>query len=596
MRSVVASVGNATEVLRYLEAVYPAAGPHLAQLTADELHMWFRNLDYFYSIAEGALSSVRPHLSLALRAGVRIPSQVASRGRRTTIPYLPPGAYYRATGEAPLDRGKFNAVMWGSFDRHEAPVDELAMPLKRPQQVAHFHSSFGARLGPQPSWTSPFAIVRYVLHPSGLETTSKAHATAHGNSTTLLRKASLKSPGSSHFDLTNMSRISELRRLRDGDAIEVELWGGLLTADECPPICGLWANIWRGTGVMLRVRNPFVSLSKMTALVEMFAALGERNRTAIVALVEHLGAFACVQRMRTQHPSAMMASLLSACMLAEVPIATGLIHRNPDFARLSRAWSDLARRSTPEAIVGYALGLGNGAWMPGAMLSGLSYTDRFALYWLFGIAGKARGTTFWKASQFGPDGLLAGLACILGHHTIVLAASPNDNGLLHQELVDFELPFPLGWQSATGNTNDVGWCLSQRAFSFLADDARKGVGAQNLRRVHMLKFWQSEGKFRIPLTPGGGTGSHASAPCQIAFGRGDGPNGVAGEVAACRGPKVRVPRPIATKTCYAWCNGTLSQHALAHASLGHVRHRIEREEIRPPARSHEWVLGSTEHV
>ena len=50
------------------------------------------------------------------------------------------------------------------------------------------------------------------------------------------------------------------------------------------------------------------------------------------------------------------------------------------------------------------------------------------------------------------------------------------------------------------------------------------------------------------------------------------------------------------KTCYAWCNGTLSQLALADGYLGHVMQRIEGELIRSPARSHEWVLGSTEHV
>ena len=32
------------------------------------------------------------------------------------------------------------------------------------------------------------------------------------------------------------------------------------------------------------------------------------------------------------------------------------------------------------------------------------------------------------------DGLLALLACMLGHHTVVLAASSNDNGLLWDKL------------------------------------------------------------------------------------------------------------------------------------------------------------------
>ena len=196
--------------------------------------------------------------------------------------------------------------------------------------------------------------------------------------------------------------------------------------------------------------------------------------------------------------------------------------------------------------------------------------------------GKARTTAFWKGSPIGPDGLLSALACILGHHTIVLAASANDNGLLHQELVDFELPPPLGWPAATGmSTNDVGDCLAQRSFAFTQDDAKRGTSAQSLRRVQMVEHWRATGKFRVPtsLPPPLGDDLHrasssgsTSAPCTIAFGHGD---AASGDLAACRGPKVRVPRPTAAKACYAWCNGTLSQHALSHASLGHVRHRVE---------------------
>ena len=42
--------------------------------------------------------------------------------------------------------------------------------------------------------------------------------------------------------------------------------------------------------------------------------------------------------------------------------------------------------------------------------------------------------------HFGIDKLLTTLACMLSKGSIVLAASSNDNGLLHQEMVDFELP------------------------------------------------------------------------------------------------------------------------------------------------------------
>jgi hypothetical protein len=48
----------------------------------------------------------------------------------------------------------------------------------------------------------------------------------------------------------------------------------------CPDKCGLWANIWRGTGVYMRVRQPFVSYSKMTAIVEMAEAVEARGGAA----------------------------------------------------------------------------------------------------------------------------------------------------------------------------------------------------------------------------------------------------------------------------------------------------------------------------
>ena len=43
------------------------------------------------------------------------------------------------------------------------------------------------------------------------------------------------------FDLGNQSKVGRLMRLRDGDLIEVEQWGGpLYSSPECPPICGMW--------------------------------------------------------------------------------------------------------------------------------------------------------------------------------------------------------------------------------------------------------------------------------------------------------------------------------------------------------------------
>ena len=59
-------------------------------------------------------------------------------------------------------------------------------------------------------------------------------------------------------------------------------WGGWLTTN-CPPICGLWGLVWAGSGVLMRVSRPFVSLNKATAVLDMLEALGRRNATAAVA-------------------------------------------------------------------------------------------------------------------------------------------------------------------------------------------------------------------------------------------------------------------------------------------------------------------------
>ena len=539
----------------YLAAVYPASHARLSALDSEELRHRFEALDYYYSTSEAALSSVRPQLSAPLQ-------QLSTAS--SALPYIPAGAYYRALGHAPLDGGRFNAIQWGSYDRHQLPVELLSAALAR-DRVPRFHSSFGARIGPQPSWTSPLAVVRYVHYPSGLERDEALQEPLsarrrHVDHRTL-RKAPIVSADAYLFDVANSSRVVRLRQLRDGDMVEVELWGGLLNADECPPICGTWANIWQGTGVFMRVRHPFVTLNKATALVEMFAALGERNATGLVDLLDLVGATERVREMRKRHPRATLADCLSAYMLSVLPRAGG--HRDPAFGQLVASWEQFALRSPPQRVVQHALRLGSAA-----SVSTFSSARRFALHWTFGINGKGRNTPFWRGSPVGPDGLISTLACVLGHQTVVLAASSNDNGLLHQELVDFELPEPLGWPSVKGRrTNDARWCLSQ-PFRFVRDDAKRGSKAQTLRRLRMLQHWRYAQKFRLPTDPGGAA-DQPTAPCDITFG--SGADGGAGELSACRGPKVRVPRPTAGRACYAWCNGTLSS-VLADVSLGHVRY------------------------
>ena len=136
------------------------------------------------------------------------------------------------------------------------------------------------------------------------------------------------------------------------------------------------------------------------------------------------------------------------------------------------------------------------------------------------------------------DGLNCWFECalvwaVLGHHTVVLAASPNDNGLLHQELVDFDLPAGLGWtEPKGGGTNDLGRCL--QPFPFAEADKRAGPRAVSYRRREMLRHWQTSEKFVLPrhdtsefVLPAHATGK--ALPCNLHFGNGADP---AGEVPA----------------------------------------------------------------
>ena len=574
MRSRVHAVGQhvRTASLRaYLISVYPAADERLHQLSWDKLIELYESLDYYYSYSEFSRSSVSPMVQSCNGSCLaRVPA----------IPYLPRGAYYHARGRAPLDKGRFNAILWGSFVRHAEPLRVLVNPLS-PLASREFFSSFGARMGPQPSWTSPFAIVRYVHYPKGLRSPRNRSGRPRKAMTT--SKDSFfwltADSVSETFSALNASRAhhkrmhdatDRLQKLRDGDAVEIEQWGGLLGPDECPPVCGLWANIWKGTGVMLRVRRPFISRSKTTAIVEMIESLADRNATGLDVLIDDLGASVPVRMLQVRHRTAPRWACLCAHILAHVPCAAA--PRDGEAAReamagLARRWSALIGQLSPEDVARVAKQLGSTSYLDATF----SQSERFALYWALGVCGKGqRASPFWSGSPVGPDGLITALACVLDHKTIILTASPNDNGLLHQELVDYELPEPLGWPSSTGgpDTNDVRRCLLE-PFAFVAADQRRGVRAKELRRQQMHTFWKASAKFVLPTDPGAASSSQVFAPCNLGFGHDGGP----GRVAQCTGPKVRT-QPTALKACWAWCNGTASQAVLATASLAHVRRNI----------------------
>ena len=141
-----------------------------------------------------------------------------------------------------------------------------------------------------------------------------------------------------------------------------------------------------------------------------------------------------------------------------------------------RSWLQYARAADPSELVRSLRGLGDG----GNVSSG---GRRFALHWIYGICGVGSPL---QTTGVGWDGLLAMLACTLGHQAVVLAASSNDNGLLHQELVDYDLPRGLGWPTIRGRRgiNSVSKCAAP--FGWARADREQGLHAERARRRALL--------------------------------------------------------------------------------------------------------------
>ena len=242
----------------YLIGVYPAEAPRLRRLSGTGLVERFGALDYYYTCSPSMLLSLVPSTGGCVPISSRYATSSAAA---PALPYLPAGAFYRAvagTATQPL-----SAFMYSSWSRHPTPVEVRAEPLLPQTGLARFQSSFGARVGPTPSWTNPNALVRYPLYPSGLDLAALSGGAAPKRHARPPRTAaSSQSPGVG-FDLSNHTKVARLLRLRDGDLMEVEQWGGpLYSSPECPPICGMWGNIYTGTGVFLRVARQRVTCAE----------------------------------------------------------------------------------------------------------------------------------------------------------------------------------------------------------------------------------------------------------------------------------------------------------------------------------------------
>ena len=250
----------------YLIGVYPAETPALRRLSGTGLVERFGALDYYYTCSPSMMLSLVPSTG----GCVPISSRYATSSAAPALPYLPAGAFYRAvagTATQPL-----SAFMYSSWSRHPTPVEVHAEPLLPQTGLARFQSSFGARVGPTPSWTNPNALVRYPLYPSGLDLAALRSGAAPKRHARPPRTAASSQSTSVGFDLSNHTKVARLLRLRDGDLMEVEQWGGpLYSSPECPPICGMWGNIYTGTGVFLRAARQRVTCAE--ACVRLLACV-----------------------------------------------------------------------------------------------------------------------------------------------------------------------------------------------------------------------------------------------------------------------------------------------------------------------------------
>ena len=224
--------------------------------------------------------------------------------KQCSIPYVPaPGAFFMAPKAVPQRCDK-ELTAGANFYRHSHPI-----VLLHTSQQGCFESGITARFGPQPSWTPHTALVRYIFYPAGFCRNATFSAT---------RKSALNDT-CTVFDLRGSQHVSAVFRLRKGDLLEITQYGGWLTPSRGSRVKGLWANLWRGSGVFMRLGTPLASMCKMGAIIDMIEALHQRDALAIGGLVELLSASEAVSRAHVQFPSATLADALARHCLLQCP-------------------------------------------------------------------------------------------------------------------------------------------------------------------------------------------------------------------------------------------------------------------------------------
>lgn len=519
---------------------------------AAELIALYESLDYYYAAHPTRGASMHPPVVFSNITHNTSPylNGVITHGEPPPLPYVPAGVWFDVS--VSIRRSPVSTHIGSAYLRWKNPVRVLTERLKT---FSRFHSALNTHYGPQPSWTNSMAIVRYVWWPIGFsDGVSSPTMSANGSPQRALAPNArvISFPLDAHAGGRyggSGDRLRGLHALRDGDYVEIERWGGPIIVKDGPSI---WANIWRGTGLFMRVTSPFASLHKSSAIIELLLELDARNPAMIQELGERLGLGNQLRAMHDRFADATPGETLSSILLtsglpdqSRGPCATaGGWQKVLSVTYNQTVWlqAALAGHLHPRLVVDHFL-LRRPIPEPGA----------YALHWLYGICGFG---PYWRVTKNRRwatwDGIIAKLACVLGVKTVLFGAAPNDNGLLHQEVLDLDAPAPTSWPTILergqgARTNTLHAC-------FVRHDPRP---------EQLADHWERVGKFQLRdprrAEDGDLIGSSTSAhlPCNLFGGNAVWTN--AARPCSNDKPPSTVPHLSEQEGCHLWCASAMSE-------------------------------------
>lgn len=467
------------DVSRYLRAVYPSLSE---DASPEDKRRLFESLEYYYACSDERAKQMTP------------PARCVAV---TELPYVPSGEYFVAAVDAARDWASLRSLKWtapASRSRWLRPSRSVSSR----ESSTNLFSTIGSRLGPAPSWTNPMALIK-----------------------ARVEHEELKAEGGFYF-------------------LEIENFGGPTWVMDCTrtkgvPVCGLWANVYKGTGTFIKLTaiSTLVTQSKATAIVEMLRRLDSEQ---ILEVADHLGTIATSAE-----------DLVATLYARERPCShVEDLDARSEWESWSKTFSD-----SPREIV-----------------ERIANHRREPLDWLLGICGY--GTLYEKNRRkpfTGFDGLLAVLACFNGITAIVLTVSSNDNGGFMRELIDYDTPRLWAGDCLPMPFTRVG---GPRKKKRREDDEIDGASAPPVVRNQLpsvdelYDYWNHTGKFVLkdPLSPSLDNDTNddnyfpiRKQPCVLER---------HSNVEVCRSTLLAQPNPLdPLHNCYMWCRDAMSQsHAL----------------------------------